>query len=165
MHELTAALGSAKTALGFLKAVVDTNNQARINAAISDVTDRFMTAQQAVLETLQSNLSLTQSLGEAQQTISKLEREIEQIKAQAQKLERYERYPVSKGVLVYRLKQVYAASERAHYACPHCMGRGNVSSLQTTMRYSNLECVPCKAVFPVYGSAPLDAADSYVASE
>lgn len=123
MSEIVGALQAVKAASELLVGIVRAKVDAKVEAALLDVRQRLIDAQEDLLA--------------AQMQRSQLEEELKEVKRQLMSAEAWEqektRYKLTlpPGLYshVYAVKRSAAAPEPAHYACPHCYQQGRKSIL------------------------------------
>jgi hypothetical protein len=115
--EVYAGLGAVKAAFDMAKGLKDINDAAIRNAAIIEL-------QQKILGAQEEQATLIQRLRE-------LEQELSNLKAWEEEKKRYELKELPPGVFVYELKQGIATSDPPHRICQTCYQRGKKSILHS----------------------------------
>jgi hypothetical protein len=114
--EVFAGLGAIKTAFDIAKGLKDIDDAARRNAAVIELQEKILTAQQA-----QSTLI---------EHVRELEKEVADLKAWDADKQRYQLKSIRAGVTVYALKPGMENGEELHYLCTNCYQHGHKSILQ-----------------------------------
>jgi len=114
--EIFAGLSSLKTALDLAKGLKDIDDAARRNAAVIELQEKILAAQEA-----QSTLI---------QRVHELEGEVARVKAWEAQKQRYELKDFGGGTFAYELRVDEARREPAHRICPACYESGDRSILQ-----------------------------------
>jgi hypothetical protein len=130
--EVFASLGALKTAFDIAKGLKDIDDAARRNAAVIELQEKILSAQQS-----QSSLI---------ETVSNLEKEVSRLKAWDADKQRYELKALAMGVVAYALKPSMSNGEPDHYLCANCFAAGKKSYLQQHIRgqyYDQFKCRGC----------------------
>jgi hypothetical protein len=139
--EAIAGLSALKTAFDIAKGLKDIDNAARRNAAVIELQEKILSAQQT-----QSTLA---------ERIGELEKEVARLKAWDADKQRYERREVSRGVIAYVLKPSEQGIEPFHMLCPKCYHDGKPSELQATQELRKgrrvHNCPRCGAKYELSG--------------
>jgi Zn finger protein HypA/HybF involved in hydrogenase expression len=135
--EALAGLSALKTAFDIAKGLKDIDNAARRNAAVIELQEKILSAQQ-------TQSTLAEHVGE-------LEKEVARLKAWDAEKQRYELKDVSPDVFAYTPKAGMENGEPFHMLCANCYQRGEKSILQATqelrMRRRVHNCPHCKAEY------------------
>jgi hypothetical protein len=118
--EALAGLGALKSAFDIAKGLKDISDAALRNAAVIELQEKLLSAQQA-----QSALS---------QLVDDLEKEVADLKKWGADKKRYELAEVASGVLAYAIKEAVRGAEPEHHLCPDCYQNGQKSLLQREYR-------------------------------
>jgi hypothetical protein len=114
--EVFAGLGAFKTALDMAKGLKDIDDAVRRNAAVIDLQETILAAQQA-----QSSLI---------EKVRELEKEVTDLKAWGAEKEKYELKNVGQGSFAYVRKKDAQPSEPSHWLCAQCYQNSKKSILQ-----------------------------------
>ena len=131
--ELIAGLGLFKTAFDIAKGLKDINDATIRNAAIIELQEMILSAQQS-----QSALV---------DRVRYLEKEMADLKAWEGEKEQYELKSVSLGAFAYVPKPNTKAAKEPHWLCANCAGEGKKKYLQITkgdMTQYYWSCPECK---------------------
>ena len=135
--EIMSGLGGLKAAFDIAKALKDIDDATRRNAAIIDLQEKILSAQQAQ--------------GELIKRVDDLERELADFNAWEAERKRYQLKDFGGGTFAYELKQSEAAEEPIHRACPACYKKQQISILQpdgrNAFKQEMVHCPACKAEF------------------
>jgi hypothetical protein len=135
--EVFAGIGALKTAFDIAKGLKDLDDATKRNAAIIDLQQIILTAQQAQMDLLNE--------------ASELRAKLKTINDKRDELSRYELIDVrGDGKFAYRLRADAAGSEPIHLACPSCFKNGHVAILQFRHKSENqdwFDCLACKSQF------------------
>jgi len=127
--EVYAGLGAVKAAFDMAKGLKDINDAAIRNAAIIEL-------QQKILGAQEEQATLIQRLGE-------LEKEIADLKSWEAEKQRYELKELPPGVFVYDLKPGTSANEPPHSICQTCYQRGKKSILHSDEPGNGIHHLSC----------------------
>jgi hypothetical protein len=119
--EIIMGISALKAAFDMAKALKDIDNAATRNAAVIELQEKILTAQEH-----QSALI---------QHVRNLEKEVADFKAWDAEKARYERKNVGYGAFAYMLKPDARGTETPHWACTNCYENGKIKTLQ----YGNLK--------------------------
>jgi DNA-directed RNA polymerase subunit M/transcription elongation factor TFIIS len=132
-----AGLGALKTAFDMAKGLKDIDNAVSRNAAVIELQEKILTAQQA-----QSALI---------ERVDKLEKEVAGFEAWDAEKNRYQLKDFGGGTFAYELKPAEARGEPMHRICPACYEQRHRSILQFGFRDQMgdeaYDCVVCKTRF------------------
>lgn len=132
--EVFAGIGALKTAFDMAKGLKELDDAAKRNAAVIDLQQTILTAQQAQMGLLNE--------------ISELKERLKAADDKRRELDRYEMVDVrGDGRVAYRLKEDAANGEPTHLACPVCFKRGEISILQFRLKSEDqdyYDCFSCK---------------------
>lgn len=132
MVEVGALVSTIKATVELAKNAKDVNDQARLNAAVSDIMEKLLTMQSDLFDKQQENNAL-------QDEVRKLKEQIESDK-------RFECYHLQKtalGGFILTLQDAYVSEGNPkHSICPSCRESGRLSIL-TESPY-NFTCQVCK---------------------
>lgn len=154
LAEITAGLGSLKTAIDILKGL----NAAHTNAAINDVK---LALQQHLFDAREALTTAQSAQSAALQRISELEQEIVQLKDWEGEKQRYQLKAIDIGSVAYMPKPGMENGEQPHWLCANCFNRGQKSHLQfkgqdrspgggTRGMQSTYGCDNCKSTLRVF---------------
>lgn len=113
--EAAMGLSALKTAFDLAKGLKDLDNATTRNAAVIELQEKILAAQQA-------QSTLIESVGE-------LEKEVARLKAWEADKQRYKLTDVGSGVMAYTLKEGMENGEPAHQLCASCYQGGHKSIL------------------------------------
>jgi hypothetical protein len=119
--EVFAGLGAIKTAFDIAKGLKDIDDAARRNAAVIELQEKILAAQQ-------TQSTLVERIGE-------LEKEVARLKAWDADKKRYKLTEVRPGITAYMLKEGMENSEPPHHLCANCYNDGVKSVMQTETRF------------------------------
>jgi hypothetical protein len=115
------------------KSIRDIDDTVKRNAAVADLWEQILTAQQRYAAALDQ--------------IGVLEKEMAALKAWGAEKERYELADVGDGTFAYALKPSMRGTEPPHYLCAHCYQQGKKAILQHMETHGMgdlLTCPSCK---------------------
>jgi hypothetical protein len=128
--EVFAGLSALKTAFDIAKGLKDIDDAARRNAAIIELQEKILSAQQS-----QSTLI---------EAVSDLERKIAEMKAWEADKQRYELKAIAPGIFTFALKPSMSNGEPPHYICANCCAAGKKSYLQQHIRGPHYDLFKCR---------------------
>ena len=121
--EISAGLGSLKTAKDIVQGINAAASQAAINEIRLNLQGHLLEAQQALFSAQEAHTALTQR-------ISALEEEIVRLKDWSAERERYHLVDVYRGSLTYMPKPGVEGGQPAHWLCANCFDQRRKSYLQ-----------------------------------
>jgi|KBSMisStaDraftv2_1062788.scaffolds.fasta_scaffold1680566_1 hypothetical protein len=130
--EIIAGLGALKTAFDIAKGLKDIDNAVSRNAAVIELQEKILTAQQAQATLVES--------------VSGLEKEVVRLKDWEADKQRYELSEIAAGIVCMALKPTMANGEPFHRICANCCAAGKKSHLQHVVqgsRYNEFKCNTC----------------------
>jgi len=127
--EVFAGIGALKTAFDIAKGLKDIDDAARRNAAVIELQEKILSAQQS-----QSTLI---------ERIRGLEKEVADFKTWETEKQRYELQELPPGVFVRVLKPSMAGSEPTHRLCAKCYEDSKKSILQSAGKVHGQETLNC----------------------
>lgn len=145
MLDLSAAVTSAGAALDLLKTALKARDQGLTDKAIADMVDQLRNVNMAALEASQEALNGIKEARQADQRIADLEREVRELKAEADEHNRYDLVPVGNNSFAYTLKDAPPEGQQRHYVCQACFDNGNKKVVLQLGERNNLQCPACKA--------------------
>jgi hypothetical protein len=116
--EVFAGLGAIKTALELVKGLKDIDDAARRNAAVIELQEKILAAQEAQTALLER--------------ISALKKEVADFETWNAEKEQYELKKLGGGALTYMLKRDARGTKPPHWVCAHCYGERRISIIQYT---------------------------------
>jgi hypothetical protein len=131
--EVFAGLGAIKTAFDIAKGLKDIDDAARRNAAVIELQEKILTAQQ-------EQMALVERIGELEEQIGRFET------WEAEK-KRYKLTDYGGGTFAYALKPEEAKGEPEHRICAHCYESGHRALLQFAHKSGGqdyFDCLRCK---------------------
>lgn len=131
--EAFAGMNALKTALDMAKALKDINDAAARNAAVIDLQQKILDAQQSQFE--------------LQRRVDELEKQIAASHSNKRELDRYALKDYGNGTFAYELKASEANGQPSHRACANCYREGHISILQFAHQSSGqdyFDCPRCK---------------------
>jgi hypothetical protein len=132
--EIVSGLSGLKAAFDLAKALKDIDDKARRNAAVIELQETILNAQQAQAALIE--------------TISHLEKEVARFETWETEKKRYALKDYGSGTFAYELKESEAHGEPLHRVCPACYQSGKISILQnnggTFSGRQMYYCFPCK---------------------
>jgi hypothetical protein len=152
--EVFASLGALKTAFDIAKGLKDIDDAARRNAAVIELQEKILSAQQAQSE-------LVECIGELEKKVTGFE------KWEAEK-ERYQLTDFGGGTFAYLLKPEKANGEPSHRICASCYQDDHKSILQFPHQSEGQDyyrCPKCDKTqeFGIYrASSPSDFEDDWI---
>jgi hypothetical protein len=108
--EAIAGLGAIKTAFDLAKGLKDIDDAARRNAAVIELQERILAAQQA-------QTTLVETIGD-------LKKQVAGFEAWEAKKKRYDLHQWELGSFSYRLKEGVNPTEPTHHLCATCFDQG-----------------------------------------
>jgi hypothetical protein len=136
--EAIAGLSAIKTAFDLAKGLKDISDAANRNAAVIELQEKILTAQQAQAALVER--------------ISELEKQVANFEAWDTEKEKYELKPVGDHGIVYMLKPSARGTEPPHWLCPNCYEQRKKSYLQKAPIHGGLYvCQPCKTNITAHG--------------
>ena len=148
--EVFAGIGALKTAFDIAKGLKDIDDTTRRNAAVIDLQEKILSAQQS-----QSSLI---------ETINELEKELVRLRSWEADKPRYELRALAAGVVAYALKSSMSNGEPHRYLCANCYAAGKKSYLQQHVRgqyYDQFKCQGCGDELGIDKGYPPSRADDY----
>lgn len=139
--ELMTAMSAISTALGLAKTAVEARDEAKINAALTEIHTKQIGLYTAALQ-------LADSLNLCQAAKADLERENRELRSKAEDRERYTLHELAPGRFAYRHAPLAGSLEPEHNLCQVCYDKGVKSVLHTTkdsMLGTAYECIADKA--------------------
>jgi hypothetical protein len=137
--EFVSGLSGLKTAFDLAKGLKDMDDRAHRNAAVIELQEKILAAQQ-------SQAALIESFGN-------LEKELARFETWETEKKRYALKDYGGGTFAYELKESEAHGDPMHRACPACYQNGRISILQYTGGNSYGRqlyiCFPCKQQYPL----------------
>lgn len=138
--EISAGLGSLKTAKDFIQALNGIQTAAAVN-------DAKLTLQGLILDAQQGLFAAQELQASAAIRIHELEQQIAKLKDWSADQQRYELADTGQGSLAYRLKPDMANGEPPHWICPNCYQNGKKAIMKEETlaigRTETLVCHPC----------------------
>lgn len=114
--EVFAGLGAIKTAFDIAKGLKDIDDTARRNAAVIELQEKILAAQQA-----QSALV---------ERVRDLEEEVTRLKDFSAEMDRYELTEIAPGIMALSIKETMRNGEPFHRICANCAANGKKFFLQ-----------------------------------
>ena len=151
--EVFAGLGALKSAFDIAKGLKDIDDTTRRNAAVIELQEKILSAQQSQATLLEE--------------VSELKKEVASLKAWDAEKENYELSNIGEGVFAYAKKPSVQSAEPSHYLCANCFTNGQKSILQKHVthvgRWTVYACARCAAeIFPNGGGhSPRPSAGSF----
>lgn len=151
LGEAIMGLSALNTAFNMAKGLKDIDDTVRRNAAVIELQENILAAQQA-------QAALIERIGE-------LERKVADFETWERQKERYELKKLPVAVYLYALKDGVTPAEPPHYACPKCYEHRKRSVLHGSAVESGIEtfhCHECDSRFHVghYRSSPIEYPDN-----
>jgi hypothetical protein len=149
--EVFGGLSAIKTAFDIAKGLKDIDDAARRNAAVIELQEKILTAQQTQASLIE--------------TVSGLEKEVAQLKAWEADKQRYELKALASGLFAFALKPSMSNGEPMHYICANCCAAGKKSYLQQHFSgpyYDEFRCHGCGEQIGVNKGSP---PNSYVEAD
>jgi hypothetical protein len=119
--EALAGLSALKTAFDMAKGLKDIDDAVRRNAAVIDLQEKILAAQQAQAALVEQ--------------VAEFEKEVSRLKAWDADKQRYELTEARPGMMTYTLKKGMENGEPAHHLCTNCYNDGVKSIMQTETRF------------------------------
>jgi hypothetical protein len=116
ISEAVSGLTALKTALDMAKALKDINDATLRNAAVIELQEKILSAQEAQFA--------------LKRRVDELERQLSETQKRNNQLARYEFKNYGDGSFAYELKASEAYSEPSHRVCANCYQDGHISILQ-----------------------------------
>ena len=134
--DLLAGVGALKTAYDIAKGLKDIDDKVTLNAAVIELQERILSAQQAAFEAVED--------------LRGYRSELESYRDWDKVADRYSLKDFGGGTFAYELKQDTDSSEPAHLVCPRCFQNRAKSILQyqhTTYGRRYFDCPGCNKTF------------------
>lgn len=152
--DVAGAFASAKAALDIVKVAVQARDDAKAQAAIAELSDRLTTVSIALIDAIERQRGLQESLAARDEENAELKRQI-------QARETYLLHELRPGLFVRRFQQLASRPEQPlHYLCQRCFEEGHHLVLQRfEYAYGGayLECTRCRTKLPVDPGPALNA--------
>jgi hypothetical protein len=120
--ELSSALATIKTSSDLVKTVLNISQDVEVTSAISGVLAKLIEAQEKVLD-------IQEHLQRQTAELDDLRRQLRARNEWQEESEKYERFHLSEGQAVYRLRAEYRGDEPEVWFCPHCFTREHKISI------------------------------------
>jgi len=130
ISEAMAGASALKTAFDMAKALKDINDAATRNAAVIELQEKILSAQQAQFE--------------MSKRVDELEKELTIIKSKADERNRYQLKDYGAGTFAYELKPDGSRGEPLHRACAKCFNEGQISILQFSHQTEGQDWFDCR---------------------
>ncbi|WOH79013.1 hypothetical protein RX327_24235 [Bradyrhizobium sp. BEA-2-5] len=130
ISEAMAGASALKTAFDMAKALKDINNAATRNAAVIELQEKILSAQQAQFE--------------MSKRVDELEKQLAVIKSKADERNRYQLKDYGAGTFAYELKPAESRGEPLHRACAKCFNEGQINILQFSHRTEGQDWFDCR---------------------
>lgn len=141
LGEAVMGLSALKTAFDMTKGLKDIDNAVSRNAAVIELQENILTAQQAQAALIKR--------------IDDLEKEVARFETWEAEKERYKLTDLGHGMTTYTLKEGMENGEPPHHLCADCYNHGQKSVMQTETRSPGraqvLVCHTCGLDLYVYG--------------
>lgn len=134
MFEVGALVSTIKATVELAKSAKDVNDQAQINAAISDIMERLMAVQSELFSKQQDNQELIE--------------EVKSLKAQIENNRRFEQYRLEKTPMGYYfmpLRDDFVTSDQPHHSICHVCREKGIRSILTEQDNA-YTCPSCKYI-------------------
>jgi hypothetical protein len=148
--EVFAGLGALKTAFDIAKGLKDIDDAARRNAAVIELQEKILSAQQS-----QSALI---------ETVGNLENEVARLKAWEADKARYQLTEIGPGMVAFSIKEGMRNGEPFHRICANCCAGGKKSYLQQHSSgpyFDGYKCNSCGEEFGISKGTPPSRYDDY----
>jgi hypothetical protein len=148
--EVFASLGALKIAFDIAKGLKDIDDAARRNAAVIELQEKILAAQQS-----QSGLV---------ETVSDLEKEVARLKDWETDKSRYQLAELRPGLVALAIKPAMQNGEPFHHICADCAAGGKKVYLQKHIAgpyYDEYRCGGCKSTIGVDKGRPPNHPDDY----
>jgi hypothetical protein len=129
ISEAMAGASALKTAFDMAKALKDISDATIRNAAVIELQEKILSAQEAQFALVKR--------------VDSLEKEVATLNAQRDQLNRYELKDLGANTFAYALKSSEAKGEPFHLACPSCFQKGQRSILQFSHKESGQDWYDC----------------------
>jgi hypothetical protein len=129
--EVFAGLSALKSAFDIAKGLKEIDDATRRNAAIIELQETILTAQQS-----QSTLV---------KTVGDLEAEVASLKSWEADKARYELAELAPGIVVLAIKETMRNGEPFHRICANCASNGKKSYLQQHIRGASVDRYKCNS--------------------
>lgn len=147
--EVFAGLSAIKTAFDIAKGLKDIDDVARRNAAVIELQEKILTAQQ-------TQSALVEKVGD-------LEKEVTRLKDWEADKQRYELTDIGSGVVALSVKAAMRNGEAFHRICADCAANGKKFYLQphlTGPYYDQYKCAGCGFEIGIHKGTPPYRPDS-----
>jgi Zn finger protein HypA/HybF involved in hydrogenase expression len=129
--EVFAGLGTLKSALDLAKGLKDIDNATRRNAAVIELQEQILAAQQTQATLIE--------------TVGKLETEVARLKNWDADKARYELTELGPGVVALAIKEAMRNGEPIHRICANCATNGKKSYLQQHVHNTSVDRYKCNS--------------------
>jgi hypothetical protein len=116
--EIFAGISAFNSMLNITKSLREIDDAVKRNAAVYDLGEQIIAAQQRYVA--------------AMQQVDELKEQLRRFETWDREKSRYERREVSTGVIVFALKESERGTEPFHLVCPKCFHDSQTSELQAT---------------------------------
>ncbi|WP_175784243.1 hypothetical protein [Burkholderia ambifaria] len=145
---LLSAISTGNAALDFVKGAVAARDQAKIEAATSELEIKMREINQAALHAIQDALKATQDLYAMNDKAAALQREVDELKAQANERKRYALVDIGRQQFAYTLPTNALRGIDTELApkvcfCQPCMDADQKVILQGDGAQGRLKCPRC----------------------
>jgi hypothetical protein len=152
VSEVFSGLAALKSAFDLAKGLKDIDDAARRNAAVIELQQKILDAQQ--------------SQAELAEKANALEQELQRLKSWEADKSRYQLKSLAPGVVAFTLRDdMRAPDEPLHLICANCCAAGRKSYLQQPISgqyYDQYKCNGCGEELPVNKGTPPSRSDDYV---
>ena len=129
--EVFGSLSAIKSAFDIAKGLKDIDDATRRNAAVIELQEKILTAQQAQATLIE--------------TVSNLEKEVTSLKNWEADKARYQLTELGPGVVVLSVKEAMRNGEPFHRICANCASAGKKSYLQQHVRGTSVDRYKCNS--------------------
>ena len=137
LNEIQAAFAALHSATQLVGTLSSLHTEARVTEAVSEITQRLIEAQTAVMNANKRIVELEDSERHARQKLMDLENWQDEA-------ERYHLHEVVPGIFFYAIKDTHRGSDPFHYLCPNCFVNQRKSLMQRPTNASlEYHCPAC----------------------
>lgn len=131
--ELSAALSALSQGFTVIKGAIAARDDAKVTAALIDMSERLMNAYSA-------GLDAAANAGSLQSQLSAAQAEIAQLRGRLEERDAYVLHEIRPGAFTYTWKGVAGGGQPAHHLCQPCFDDGRKVVLQGNLDGDRLRC-------------------------
>lgn len=141
LDAVAGAFQALRTATDMIQLAVDARDAAKLADAKSAMLARIIDAQSAYFNLASQITTCMQAKHALERRVNELEKQLEDLADQKQKMAEYELVQTPGGAVVFVHKPSKDAVEGPIYACATCMERGEITYLNSNPARTLLQCV------------------------